>query len=205
MRVSARLGAVFLVCGALALGACSDDARDEENATAQELNPLASLMVPPPSAFAVSTAPDVVNGPLDAAGFDDYLGVPGTASRTGLQHAYTTTFDSTENEDTAILVVIAEFATEQNANTFRNQVRKDEAPFRAQRGAPIYAPRIRRLAGVPGGTLITPTEPDEVEGTYDHAAVGTKGKRAFFIDYLTRRRAPASELPPLAREQYARL
>jgi hypothetical protein len=204
MRVRARLGLVFLLCGALALGACSDDDGDDPGTTA-ELNPLAALMVPPPSAFAVSTAEDVVNGTLDAAGFDDYLGVPGTATRSGLKRAYTTTFDSTENADTAIIVVIAEFATEQNADTFRNQFRKAQAPFRSQRGAKLYAPRIRRLGGVPGGTLITPTKPDEEQGTYDHAAVGTKGVRAFFIDYLTRLKQPATELPQLARDQYTRL
>jgi hypothetical protein len=168
-----------------------------------EANPLATVVVGPPTGFERSAEPDAHNGPLTNEQFDTYLGDTGASTASHLVRAYEATYDSVGNVDTSILVVVAELASGADADKFKDLSRRSGL-FKSARADPAVAPRVRALAGVPGGTLIEPTKRDQ-QGTFDHAAVAARGTRVMFIDIITTRTGRFSVLASLAKQQFERL
>ncbi len=187
---------------ALAFTACSSGSGTSPGAVAA--NSLGDALIGPPAGFYTSTESDAINRKLTTKEFDDYLSDPTAAARTHLEAAYQATFDSSNDPDTSILVVLAEFATAADAAKFANLDRRGGL-FRAARADSAIAPRISAVPGIRGSVLIDPQKPDFSDGTYDHAVAAVKGKRAMFIDYIRRKPGAIPALPAIARQQYARL
>ncbi len=197
----------WIVCASCALalvaGCSSGSSKGGLTPVSGGASPLAELVVAPPKAFAQSVESDAHNGALTPQQFDDYIGAANASKKTHLVHAYQATYDSVGNEDSSILVVVAELKSEADAAKFKNMTRHS-GPFKSTRADPLVRPTVSTLAGVPGGTLIEPKKRDD-DGIFDHAAVAARGTHVMFIDLITTRSGRFPVLAELARKQYTRL
>ena len=166
-------------------------------------NPLAALVVAPPSGFERSSDVDAHNGSMTPAQFDTYVGEAEASTKIHLVRAYQATYDSVGNADSSILIVLVELKADTDAAKFKNLTRR-EWVFKSSRADPVVRPKVRGLTGVPGGTLIEPTKRDD-QGTFDHAAVAARGTHVMFIDLITTKTGSFPVLGELAKQQYVRL
>jgi Protein of unknown function (DUF3592) len=146
---------------------------------------LGAKVVPAPSAFTLS--PDVHNGPISRADFNQYWGDPASLH---FARGYDVTYDSNDASD-SIEVTLFQFATP-----------ADAAAFKADYvlGIPVK-PKADPV--IPGADDYDSTSPDQ--GTYTHDVIATKGNRAFVIEDINVSAAPVPLVETMARQQYAAL
>lgn len=130
------------------------------------------------------------NGPLSAAGFNQWMGAGNLAASLHFVRGYDVTYDSNTNSD-SIEVTLFQFATPADAANFK-------AGFTP--GGPISS---RADPVIPGGDHYDSTAPSQ--GTYDHGVIAARGNPAFVIDYLTASAARLPVVETMARQQYAAL
>ena len=148
---------------------------------------LGAMVVPAPSGFTLS--PDVHNGPMSPAEFNQYWGDPASLH---FARGYDVTYDSNDGSD-SIEVTLFQFATPADAANFRAGFTLGDPVTMNSRADPV----------IPGGDDYDSTSPDQ--GFYDHGMIATKGSRVFVIDDLTGRAAPVPLVETMARQQYAAL
>ena len=150
---------------------------------------LGAKVVPAPSGFTLSQSPDVHNGPLSAADFNQYWGDPASLH---FARGYDVTYDSNDLS-ASIEVTLFQFATPADAANFKAGFVLGDPVTMNSRADPV----------IPGGDDYDSTSPDQ--GFYDHGVIATKGSRAFVIDDLTGSAAPVPLVETMARQQYAAL
>jgi uncharacterized membrane protein YgcG len=151
---------------------------------------LSALVVAAPAGFALSRSADVHNGPMSAAGFNQYLGAGNLAARLHFVRGYDVTYDSTTDSD-SIEITLFQFATPPDAASFK-------AGFIP--GGPV---RSRADPVIPGGEDFDSTA--AYQGAYDHGVVVAKGNWAFVLDDLTGSAVPVPLVDKMALQQYAAL
>jgi uncharacterized RDD family membrane protein YckC len=151
---------------------------------------LGATVVPAPAGFALSQRADVHNGPMSAAGFNQWTGAGNLAASLHFVRGYDVTYDSNTSSDT-IEVTLFQFATPADAANFK-------AGFTP--GGPASS---RADPVIPGGDDYDSTAPSQ--GTYDHGVIATRGYWAFVIDDATGSAAPVPLVETMARRQYAAL
>ena len=154
-------------------------------AAAPVTSPLGAKVVPVPAGFTLS--PDVHNGPISRADFNQYWGDPASLH---FARGYDVTYDSSDASD-SIEVSLFRFATP-----------ADAAAFKADYvlGIPVK-PKADPV--IPGTDDYDSTSPDQ--GTYTHDVIATKGNRAFVIEDMNFSAAPVPLVETMARQQYAAL
>ena len=148
---------------------------------------LGAKVVPAPAGFALSQYADVHNGPMSAAGFNQYWG---DAAGLHFVRGYDVTYDSND-ASASIEVTLFQFATPADAADFK-------AGFTS--GGPVNS---KADAVIPGGNDYNSTAP--FQGSYDHGVIAARGSLAFVIDDLTESPAPVPLVERMARQQYAAL
>jgi hypothetical protein len=166
-------------------------------------NPLAALVVAPPSGFERSTDIDAHNGTLTPEQFNTYIGEADASAKVHVVRAYQATYDSVGNADSSILIVLVDLKADADAARFMN-LSRHPGLFKSSRADPLVRPKVGGLSGVPGGTLIDPTKRDD-RGPFDHAAVAARGTHVMFIDLITPKPGRFPVLGELAKKQYERL
>jgi hypothetical protein len=146
---------------------------------------LGAKVVPAPSGFTRLQDPDVHNGPMSAADFNQYWG---DAASNHFVRGYDVTYASNDTSD-LIEVTLFQFATPVDAAAFK-------AGWVA--GVPV---KLKADPVIPGADDYDSTSPDQ--GIYTHGVIATKGNRAFVIDDTTGSAAPAPQVETMARQQYA--
>jgi uncharacterized membrane protein YgcG len=147
-------------------------------------------VVAAPAGFVLSHEAGVHNGPMSAAGFNQYLGARNLAARLHFAGGYDVTYDSITSKD-SIEVTLFEFAAPADAAAFK-------AGFIP--GGPV---RSRADPVIPRARDYDSTAPSQ--GTYDHGVVAAKGKWAFVLDDLTGSAARLPLVNQMARRQWAAL
>ena len=130
-----RLGSSLLVLVFAVACSSKSDKGGLTPVSGSEVNPLAALIVAPPAAFDRSTESDAHNGALTPKQFGTYIGDASAATKTHLVRAYQTTYDSANNVDTSILVVLAELKSTADADKFKN-LSRHRGLFEATRADP---------------------------------------------------------------------
>lgn len=151
---------------------------------------LGAKVVPAPAGFIPGPAVGAPQGPMNAAGFDQFIGSGNPAATLHFVRGYLVNYDSTTNND-AIAVYLFQFATSADATAFQQE----------------------SLSGAPGPTSADPAIPgaedydstSAYQGTYHHGVFGIKGTYFFVIDDATGSATPVPLVETLARQQYAAL
>jgi hypothetical protein len=129
-------------------------------------------------------------GPMNAAGFNSYMGSGNSAASVGFVRGYTIFYDGTTSND-SIVVLLFQFATQDDATLFKSGW---------DPGVPVIS---KADPVIPGAEDYDSTSPDQ--GQYDHGVIATKGMFAFVIDDLTGSAAKAPLVETMGRQQYAAL
>jgi uncharacterized RDD family membrane protein YckC len=148
---------------------------------------LGAKVVPAPAGFALFQSPDVHNGPMSAADFNQYWG---DAASNHFVRGYDVTYDSNDTSD-FIEVTLLQFATPADAAAFK-------AGY-----VPAGPVKSKADAVIPGADGYDSTSP--YHGMYDHGVIAAKGNLAFVIDGITSSAAPVPLVETMARQQYAAL
>jgi hypothetical protein len=155
---------------------------------------LGAKIVPAPTGFALSSAADVHNGPMNAADFNQAMGGGNPAASLHFIRGYHITYDSTSNSDSdsiEVFLFLFQFATRADATVFKA-------------GSLSVAPgKPKADLFIPGAGDYDATSPSQ--GMYDHGVIAIKGNYAFVIDEATGSSAPVPLVKTMARQQYAAL
>jgi class 3 adenylate cyclase len=153
-------------------------------------DPFASVIIPTPPGFHISTSRDVHNGMLDRLAFDNVLGA-GAAAETHFVRGYDITYDSDGAEYFDVL--LADVGSASDVVVLTNGVRD---------GFPTSA-RVVRFDSIANATEIDDTTAEK--GVYQHAVIAGKGAQAMMVTYFTDRPGIPRLLASIVHEQYARL
>ncbi len=150
---------------------------------------LGTKVVPAPPGFALSQDPSEHSGPMNAAGFNTYMGSGNPAADFHFARGYDVFYDSPNGD--IIEVTLFQFATQNDATGFK-------------------------AAWVPGGPVNSEADPvipgaEDFDSTTvdqdsaDHGVIAIKGNVAFVIDDVTSSTARVPLVETMARQQYAAL
>jgi hypothetical protein len=150
---------------------------------------LSAIVVPAPPGFALSQDPNEHSGPMNAAGFNSYMGSGNLATGLHFVRGYDVFYDNPDGD--IIEVTLFQFATQNDAIDFA----ANWVP-----GGPVNS---KTDPVIPGATDYDSTAVDQ--GSADHGVIATKGNVAFVIDDTTSDTAPVPVVETMARQQYAAL
>jgi hypothetical protein len=150
---------------------------------------LGAKVVPAPPGFALSQDPNEHSGPMNAAGFNSYMGSGNLAAQLHFVRGYDVFYDNPDGD--IIEVTLFQFATQNDAIDFA----ANWVP-----GGPVTS---KTDPFIPSGTDFDSTTVDQ--GSADHAVIAIKGNVAFVIDDTTSTTAPMPLVETMARQQYAAL
>jgi hypothetical protein len=150
---------------------------------------LGAKVVPAPPGFALSQDPDEHSGPMNAAGFNAYMGSGNLAASLGFVRGYDVFYDSPDGD--IIEVTLFQFASQNDATIFK----ADWVP-----GGPVNS---KADPAIPGAEDFDSTTVDQ--DSADHGVIAIKGNVVFVIDDVTSSTAPVPMVHTMARQQYATL
>jgi hypothetical protein len=150
---------------------------------------LGAKVAPAPPGFAPSQDPNEHTGPMNAAGFNTYMGAGGLAASLHFARGYDTFYDNPDGD--IIEVTLFQFATQDDATLFK----AGWVP-----GGPVYS---KADPVIPGAEDFDSTTVDQ--DSADHGVIAIKGNLAFVIDDVTSSTAPVPLVETMARQQYAAL
>jgi hypothetical protein len=150
---------------------------------------LGATVVPAPPGFALSHDPSEHSGPMNAAGFNSYMGSGNPATDFHFARGYQVFYDNPDGD--IIEVTLVQFATQNDAIRFASSW----AP-----GGPVTS---KADPVIPGAEDFDSTAVDQ--GSADHGVFAIKGNVAFVIDDVTSSTAPVPLAETMARQQYAAL
>jgi hypothetical protein len=127
---------------------------------------------------------------MSASDFNSFLSASDAASTLHFQAGYQASYDSNSSSDT-ITVTLIQLATADDAAAFASGFSVGE-PVKSA-ADPV----------IPGAQDFDTTTANS--GTYDHGAIGTKGSRAFVVEYMNGTAGSVPAVGPLAHSQYERL
>jgi hypothetical protein len=127
---------------------------------------------------------------MTASDFNDFLSDPTVAASLHYVSGYQVGYDSEKGSDRVRLTLL-QFATSSDAQNFQSGFELGGA---AQSHVDPAVPNARDY----DSTTAT-------SGAYDHGVIGTKGNRAFVVDYLNGSSAPVPLVRTLAHMQYTAL
>jgi hypothetical protein len=150
---------------------------------------LGAKVVAAPPGFALSSNPGEPSGPMNAAGFNTYMGAGNLAGSLGFTRGYDVFYDGPGGD--VIEVTLFQFATGNDATAFK-------------------------AGWVPGGPASSTADPaipgaedfdstTVIQGGADHGVIAVKGNTAFVIDNVTPTTTPVPLVRAMARQQYAAL
>lgn len=150
---------------------------------------LGAKVVPAPPGFALSQDPSERSGPMNAAGFNTYMGSGNVAASVHFVRGYDVFYDNPDGD--IIEVTLFQFATPNDASIFEaGWVPGDPVNSRAD-------PFILGAEDFDSRTV----EQDSA----DHGVIAIKGNVAFVIDDVTSSTARVPVVETMARQQYAAL
>ena len=150
---------------------------------------LGAKLVPAPPGFALSQDPGEHSGPMNATGFNKYMGSGNPAASLHFVRGYDAFYDSPNGD--IIEVTLFQFATQDDATLFK----AGWVP-----GGPVNS---KADPAIPGAEDYDSTTVDQ--GSADHGVIAIKGNEAFAIDDVTSSTAPVPLVETMARQQYAAL
>ena len=150
---------------------------------------LGAVVVPTPSGFALSQDPSEHSGPMNAAGFNSYMGSGNLAAGLHFVRGYDVFYDNPDGD--VMEVTLFQFATQNDAIDFA----ANWVP-----GGPVNS---KTDPVIPSGTDFDSKTVDQ--GSADHGVIAIKGNVAFVIDDVTSTTAPVPLVETMARQQYAAL
>jgi hypothetical protein len=150
---------------------------------------LGAKVVPAPPGFALSQDPSEHSGPMNAAGFNSYMGSGNPAADFHFTLGYQVFYDNPNGD--IIEVSMFRFATQNDALLF------------ASAWVPGGSVTSKADPVIPGAEDFDSTTVDQ--GSADHGVFATKGNVAFVIDDVTSSTAPVPLVETMARQQYAAL
>jgi hypothetical protein len=150
---------------------------------------LGAKVVPAPAGFALSQDPNERSGPMNAAGFNTYMGSGDLAAGLHFAGGYDVFYDSPDGD--IIEVTLFQFATPNDATLFQT----GWVP-----GGPVNS---KADPFIPGAEDFDSTTVDQ--DSADHGVIAIKGNMAFVIDDVTSSTAPVPLVETMARQQYAAL
>jgi hypothetical protein len=150
---------------------------------------LGAKVVPAPPGFALSQDPNEHTGPMNAAGFNTYMGAGDPAASLHFARGYDTFYDNPDGD--IIEVTLFQFATQDDATLFK----AGWVP-----GGPVNS---KADPVIPGAEDFDSTTVDQ--DSADHGVIAIKGNLAFVIDDVTSSTAPVPLVETMARQQYAAL
>jgi hypothetical protein len=150
---------------------------------------LGAKVVPAPPGFALSQDPGEHSGPMNAAGFNSYMGSGNPAADFHFALGYQAFYDNPDGD--IITVTLFQFATQNDANLFA----ASWGP-----GGPVSS---KTDPVIPGAMDFDSTTVDQ--DSADHGVFAIKGNVAFVIDDVTSSTAPVPVVETMARQQYAAL
>lgn len=150
---------------------------------------LGTKVVPVPSGFAQSQDPQEHSGPMNAAGFNTYMGPGDLAASLQFVRGYDTFYDNPDGD--IIRVTLFRFASQDDAALFKD----GWGP-----GGPVNS---KADPVIPGAEDFDSTTVDQ--DSADHGVIAIKGNLAFVIDDVTSSTAPVPLVETMARQQYAAL
>jgi hypothetical protein len=150
---------------------------------------LGAKVVPAPPGFALSQDPNEHTGPMNAAGFNTYMGAGSLAASVHFARGYDTFYDNPNGD--IIEVILFQFASQDDATLFK----AGWVP-----GGPVNS---KADPVIPGAEDFDSTTVDQ--DSADHGVIAIKGNLAFVIDDVTSSTAPVPLVETMARQQYAAL
>jgi hypothetical protein len=150
---------------------------------------LGAKVVPAPPGFALSQDPSERSGPMNAAGFNSYMGSGNPAADFHFALGYQAFYDNPDGD--IITVTLFRFPTENDAILFA----ASWVP-----GGPVSS---KADPVIPGALDFDSTTVDQ--DSADHGVFAIKGNVAFVIDDVTSSTAPVPLVETMARQQYAAL
>jgi hypothetical protein len=177
-----RAYAVGLSVATLILAACSSGGNSLNGN-------LGAKVVPAPPGFALSQDPSEHSGPMNAAGFNTYMGPGDLAASLQFVRGYDTFYDNPDGD--IIRVTLFQFATPDDAALF--QAGWGPGGPASSKADPVI-PRAEDFDS-------TTVEQDSA----DHGVIAIKGNVAFVIDDTTSSTARVPLVETMARQQYAAL
>ena len=150
---------------------------------------LGAKVVPAPPGFALSQDPNEHSGPMNAAGFNSYMGSGNLAAGLHFIRGYDVFYDNPDGD--IIEVTLFQFATQNDATEF------------AAQWVPGGPANSKADPVIPEAEDFDSTTVDQ--GSADHAVIAIKGNVAFVIDDTTSTTAPVPVVETMARQQYAAL
>ena len=159
--------------------------------TAPAAGTLASKMVAAPPGFAISQTADPGNGPMNAAGFDSFIGTKGVATELHYVTGYLMTYDSIQGTD-SVGVALFQFAAPADATAFVTGFSQNSE------GKTASDPTI------PGAIVYDSTTAGS-SGTYQHGVVASKGDTVMIVNYSNGSATRPALVNNLAQTQYDKL
>jgi hypothetical protein len=150
---------------------------------------LGAKLVPAPPGFALSQDPSEHSGPMNAAGFNKYMGSGNLAASLHFVRGYDAFYDNPDGDITE--VTLFQFATQDDATLFK----AGWVP-----GGPVNS---KADPVIPGAEDFDSTTVDQ--GSADHGVIAIKGNVVFVIDDVTSSTASVPQVETMARRQYAAL
>jgi hypothetical protein len=150
---------------------------------------LGAKVVPAPTGFVLSQDPGEHSGPMNAAGFNTYMGSGNLAASLHFVRGYDAFYDSPNGD--ILEVTLFQFATQTDATLFK----AGWVP-----GGPVNS---KADPAIPGAEDFDSTTVDQ--DSADHGVIAIKGTVAFVIDDVTSSTAPVPLVETMARQQYAAL
>ena len=150
---------------------------------------LGAKVVPAPPGFALSHDPNEHSGPMNAAGFNRYMGPGDLAASLHFVRGYDVYYDSPDGD--IIEVTLFQFATPDDAFLF-------QAGWGPGGPANSTADPV-----IPGAEDFDSTTVQQ--DSADHGVIANKGNLAFVIDDTTSSTARVPLVETMARQQYAAL
>jgi hypothetical protein len=150
---------------------------------------LRAKVVAPPLGFALSQDPGEHSGPMNAAGFNHYMGSGDLAASLHFVRGYDVFYDSPDGD--IIAVTLFQFATQNDATVFK----AGWVP-----GGPVNS---KADPVIPGAEDFDSTTVNQ--GSADHGVIAIKGNAAFVIDDVTSSTDSVPQVETMARRQYAAL
>ena len=150
---------------------------------------LGAKVVPAPPGFAPSQDPNEHSGPMNAAGFNTYMGAGELAASLHFVRGYDVFYDNPDGD--IIEVTLFQFATQDDATLFK----AGWVP-----GGPVNS---KADPVIPGAEDFDSTTVDQ--DSADHGVIAIKGNLAFMIDDVTSSTARVPLVETMARQQYTAL
>jgi hypothetical protein len=154
--------------------------------------PFASVIIPAPTGFSLSTRVAIHNGAVDAAAFNTMNHSATLATQLHFIGGYDVTYDS-RTSDAVIDVFLGDFATSDDADMY-----KAGFSFGSQPGGNEVDPVIL-------GAYDYNSPKANPDGGFEHGVIASRGNRVMIVDYINGTAPVVPLVATMAKQQYDRM